>query len=403
MFRVGVQQDSHELLRALIDGLGDEHSAFAAAFAGELVSRVVCSECGGVSERGEPFMDLSIPVPHQGGEAQRATPPAVDDAGGGGVKPPRGGSRLSKKERKAAQKAAKLARRAKLRGLPSQGDVDATATADGVLPGSEANEAPPEQHEPAGGGDADSAAPDVDSGAAEATVPPAEDGGEPGALPVPEGGEPPAEPLEPAADCDADSAAPDVPSGAAEAAGPPAEDGGEPDALRLNGGAGPLPKPGTLQAALTALVREEVLDGVNSYACEACFKAQGGDADSGTCLVRATRRMLIRTAPQVLALHLKRFAQQGRKMTKVSRHVPFPVELDLAPCCVEGVAAQYRLVGVVEHSGNKLGGGHYTAYVRRNDRWFNFNDSLVTATSEEAVARAQAYIAFYERAIPIDA
>eukprot|EP00850_Spirogloea_muscicola_P004825 SM000021S06458 [mRNA] locus=s21:474494:479944:- [translate_table: standard] len=82
----------------------------------------------------------------------------------------------------------------------------------------------------------------------------------------------------------------------------------------------------------------------------------------------AMKQLLISKAPQVLTVHLKRFAQDSRgRLSKLGGHVTFNESLDISPyidmrslkevaktCC-------YRLVGVVEHTGT-LRGGHYVTY-----------------------------------------
>ncbi|CAO2822483.1 unnamed protein product [Amaranthus hypochondriacus] len=83
-FRGGDQQDSHELLRYLLDGMSSEElyankskSSFPehekspcasatfvdAIFGGQTSSTVCCVECGHSSVVYEPFLDLSLPVP----------------------------------------------------------------------------------------------------------------------------------------------------------------------------------------------------------------------------------------------------------------------------------------------------------------------------------------------------
>ncbi|RMC11991.1 hypothetical protein DUI87_11124 [Hirundo rustica rustica] len=85
----------------------------------------------------------------------------------------------------------------------------------------------------------------------------------------------------------------------------------------------------------------------------------------------AKKQMLVSLAPPVLTLHLKRFQHAGFNLQKVNRHIKFPEVIDLAPFCTakcknvaEGnTKVLYSLYGVVEHSGT-MRSGHYTAYVK---------------------------------------
>ena len=47
----------------------------------------------------------------------------------------------------------------------------------------------------------------------------------------------------------------------------------------------------------------------------------------------ASKQMLISLAPPVLTLHLKRFQQARFTLRKLTKHVDFPLELNLAPFC----------------------------------------------------------------------
>lgn len=57
---------------------------------------------------------------------------------------------------------------------------------------------------------------------------------------------------------------------------------------------------------------------------------------------------------------------------------------------------EYDLYAVSNHYGG-LGGGHYTAYAKNGNKWFEFNDSSVRETSEDGVKGTGAYILFYRR------
>ncbi|CAB1315726.1 unnamed protein product, partial [Coregonus sp. 'balchen'] len=83
---------------------------------------------------------------------------------------------------------------------------------------------------------------------------------------------------------------------------------------------------------------------------------------------KSTKKFWVRKLPKVLCLHLKRFHWTSNLRNKQEKTLP-----------------DRWLVG----------SGHYTAYGRRDDRWYHFNDSTVTLTEEETVVKAKAYILFY--------
>lgn len=56
----------------------------------------------------------------------------------------------------------------------------------------------------------------------------------------------------------------------------------------------------------------------------------------------------------------------------------------------------YRLYAISIHGGTMLG-GHYTANVKHQDRWFSCSDSHISPTTIANVSRSQAYLLFYER------
>nr|XP_009413551.1 PREDICTED: ubiquitin carboxyl-terminal hydrolase 2 [Musa acuminata subsp. malaccensis] len=96
-FRGYQQQDSHELLRCLLDGLyveerssdktqdswNDQNMATSNLgstvvdniFGGQLSSTICCAECGHTSIVHEPFLDLSLPVPSKRITSKKAPPP----------------------------------------------------------------------------------------------------------------------------------------------------------------------------------------------------------------------------------------------------------------------------------------------------------------------------------------
>lgn len=57
----------------------------------------------------------------------------------------------------------------------------------------------------------------------------------------------------------------------------------------------------------------------------------------------------------------------------------------------------YELFAVTVHKGT-LSGGHYIAYVKRqNKKWYLFNDEIYQEVSEQEVLDQEAYLMFYRR------
>jgi hypothetical protein len=91
--------------------------------------------------------------------------------------------------------------------------------------------------------------------------------------------------------------------------------------------------------------------------------------------------------PNFLVVHLKRFEYDvgARESTKVNDKFEFPDELDLRQLMEhKGQPELYHLTGVILHTGTALG-GHYTSYIRINEKWYSFDDVDVHEISEATV------------------
>ncbi|XP_017164011.1 ubiquitin carboxyl-terminal hydrolase 12-like [Poecilia reticulata] len=114
----------------------------------------------------------------------------------------------------------------------------------------------------------------------------------------------------------------------------------------------------------------------------------------------ATVKCVINQHPEVLMLLLKRFEFNYYQMCFVKNtckvDVPFIVEIPRNQT--------YELYAFVEHFGS-LKSGHYTATIRSqdDDRWYNFNDSLVTELNNRPFqgnkieGTQSAYLLFYRK------
>ncbi|CAD5170792.1 unnamed protein product [Musa acuminata subsp. malaccensis] len=134
---------------------------------------------------------------------------------------------------------------------------------------------------------------------------------------------------------------------------------------------------------------ERIDDPEVRFTCDGC-KAQ----------VSMEKQLKLDQAPQVLALHLKRFKNDGSYSNKIDDFVEYPLELDLNPCLscpAKEVQSKYDLYAVLVHVGSALS-GHYFCYIRSSpSTWHQIDDSQVVSVSESDALEQQAYVFFYVR------
>lgn len=93
------------------------------------------------------------------------------------------------------------------------------------------------------------------------------------------------------------------------------------------------------------------------------------------------KRSLIKSLPNNLIIHLKRFTYdfERNQSVKINSRFEFPIELNIEEYCVKSDFEKeyvYELNGITVHTGCAQG-GHYFSYIRNNDQWYEFNDSKV--------------------------
>ena len=131
----------------------------------------------------------------------------------------------------------------------------------------------------------------------------------------------------------------------------------------------------------------------------------------------AQKQTRIRKLPAILCVHVKRF---GMKQLGNGSFVPekyegkmdFSLTLDMAPYTTrpptrngdakkkgssneKDKAYVYDLDCVVVHQGEHAQNGHYFAFCRQDNKWYRFDDEIVSATTTEDVMRQEAYLLFY--------
>jgi ubiquitin C-terminal hydrolase len=119
-----------------------------------------------------------------------------------------------------------------------------------------------------------------------------------------------------------------------------------------------------LVEALTALTRSHTLEGENIYFSESLNRN-----------IRANSKISLSKLPPLLVITLKRFYWNFETMTrhKINDYFEFPLELDVSRFTVQRIEHeshyyQYRLCGILIHSGSAES-GHYYSYIRAGERW----------------------------------
>ena len=101
--------------------------------------------------------------------------------------------------------------------------------------------------------------------------------------------------------------------------------------------------------------------------------------------------------PNILIIILKRYSPDG--MYKNESFIDFPLDdLDLSKYVVgyNANSYKYKLFGVANHMGG-ISGGHYTAFVNTDNKWYCFNDSNVNEIPVNVVVSPFAYCLFYRK------
>ncbi|XP_048594978.1 putative ubiquitin carboxyl-terminal hydrolase 11 isoform X1 [Brassica napus] len=146
----------------------------------------------------------------------------------------------------------------------------------------------------------------------------------------------------------------------------------------------------SLFSCLEAFIAEEPLGPEDMWYCPGC-KAHR----------QAKKKLDLWKLPEILVVHLKRFTYSRFLKNKIDTLVNFPIhDLDLSKYVMnkDGQSCLYELYAVSNHYGG-MGGGHYTAYAKLMDenKWYDFDDSRVSAVDESEIKTSAAYVLFYRR------
>ncbi|KAI8593350.1 hypothetical protein BDZ88DRAFT_139536 [Geranomyces variabilis] len=136
----------------------------------------------------------------------------------------------------------------------------------------------------------------------------------------------------------------------------------------------------SLSYCLRNFSKSETLCQKNKFFCDNCRSLQ-----------EAEKRMIVRQAPNILAVHLKRFKyqEQVQRYIKLAYSVPFPLELRLSHFVdnADDPERLYGLFAVIVHIGTGPHHGHYVTLVKSNEQWLLFDDDEVSPVEESELHR----------------
>lgn len=140
----------------------------------------------------------------------------------------------------------------------------------------------------------------------------------------------------------------------------------------------------SLQALLDLEMKEETLSGDNAYRCDKCEK-----------LVDAKKNCYFSSLPQILTFQMKLFNMVYNPtlggvtyLDKPNLDLSIPKTMKFKEWCTETCEekdAEYELKGIIQHMGSTIRSGHYLCTVKKNRKWYEISDNIVTPIEEEAV------------------
>ena len=143
-----------------------------------------------------------------------------------------------------------------------------------------------------------------------------------------------------------------------------------------------------ISMSLNDLLQNQSLTGDNMWFCPQCSKNQNATIESH-----------IIKSGSILILQLKRYVNfQGRllKDTKLVNCLPCgDVQLKV-PIMQNDIVSlkHYSLVATINHSGS-LNSGHYWAFIKENNIWFECNDRSVLQVQPPALNNTSCYVLFF--------
>ena len=144
----------------------------------------------------------------------------------------------------------------------------------------------------------------------------------------------------------------------------------------------------TLEKCLKKFCKEEQLEAGDEWYCSKCKKH-----------VLAKKKLDLYYLPKILIICFKRFIKDSYRWEKNDDEVDFPIhDMDMKNFVIgpDKDHSKYDLFAVSQHYGS-TGFGHYTAVCKNDGKWYSYNDSSCSVTTESDALSSAAYVLFYRR------
>ena len=152
-----------------------------------------------------------------------------------------------------------------------------------------------------------------------------------------------------------------------------------------------LPIPGdikepTLQECLDLYCKPEELLGENAITNEKTKEKED-----------VNKKIVFWDLPKILIIDLKRWNENGNRNNKLVKADINDVDLRKYVIGYNKLDNVYDLYGICNHFGGSMG-GHYTAYIKNaNNKWYEFNDTMVNEINEDKIISEKSYCFFYRK------
>ena len=100
--------------------------------------------------------------------------------------------------------------------------------------------------------------------------------------------------------------------------------------------------------------------------------------------------------PKILVVNINRFDNLNKKINTLVSIDNKNINLSKYILGYDKSSYNYELFGICNHSGNCFG-GHYYSYVKNNNKWYEFNDTIVSEIKEDKIITNKAYCFFFKK------